>query len=112
MELDGDRYISGDGNFHDKSYWLMAMKAAVVAGRRKARFARKRTKSDQERERSRIAVLAATRARIAKEIRGDFAEMRHFPFRTSEGLQQGRTVVGEAARMVGMRSNRRYKPGD
>ena len=37
LELDGERYIRGDGNFHDKAYWLMAMKAAVVAGRRRAR---------------------------------------------------------------------------
>ena len=25
LELDGERYIRGDGNFHDKSYWLMAI---------------------------------------------------------------------------------------
>ena len=112
LELNGERYIRVDGNFHDKSYWLMAMKAAVVAGRRKARCARKRTKSDRERERSRIAALAATRARITREVRRDLAEMSHFPFRTSEALQQGKTVVGEAARMAERKSNRRYKPGD
>ena len=48
LELDGERYIRGDGNFHDKSYWLMAMKAAVVAGRRKVRSYRRRTRSDRE----------------------------------------------------------------
>ena len=111
LELDGERYIRGSGNFHDKSYWLMAMKAAVVAGRRLARAPR-RIRSDRQRDRSRVAALAATQARVTREVRRDLAEMRHFPFRTSDALQQGKTVVGEAARMVGMRSNRRYKPGD
>ena len=112
LELDRERYVRGENNFHDKSYWLMAMKAAVIAGRRKVRCARKRVRSDRERERSRVASLAAVRARVIRDVRRDMAEMRHFPFRTSETLLQGRTAVGEAVRMVGMKSNRRYKPGD
>ena len=112
LELDGERYIRGDENFHDKSYWLMAMKAAVVAGRRKAKSAKRKTRSDRERELSRVAAMAATRARVTREVRRDLAEMNHFPFRTSEAFQQDRTVVGEAARVAELRSNRRYKPGD
>lgn len=112
LELDDERYIRGDGNFHDKSYWLIAMKAAVVAGRRKARGVRRRTRTDRERNRSRVATLAATQARVTREVRKDLADMGQFPFRVSEAFQQGRKVVGEAARMAERRSNRRYKPGD
>ena len=90
----------------------MAMKAAVVAGRRKVRNSRRVSRSDRQRDMSRLAALPSTRARVVREVRRDLAEMSHFPFRTSEALQQGKTVVGEAARMVGMKSNRRYKPGD
>ena len=107
LELDGDRYIKGDSNFHDKSYWIMAMKAAVVAGRRKVKFTKRKTRSDRERELSRVAAMAATRARVTREVRRDLAEINHFPFRTSEAFQQDRTVVGEAARVAELRSNRR-----
>ena len=33
LEMGGDRYVKGDSNFHDKSYWLSAMRAAVCAGK-------------------------------------------------------------------------------
>ena len=112
LELDGDRYVKGDGNFHDKSYWLMAMKAAVVAGRRKSKAKKRRSRTSMVLERSRAAALAATRARVAREIRMDFADMNAFPFVASDAFRHKKTVVGVAARMAGLKSNKRYKPGD
>lgn len=112
MELDGERYVKGDTNFHDKVYWMMAMKAAVVAGRRNSRASRRRSKVSQELERSRVAALAAARARVFQEVRRDMADMRVFPFVASDVFKQYRAVAGEAACMADMRSNRRYKPED
>ena len=66
----------------------------------------------QELERSRVATLAVTKARTVREVRRDMADLRVFPFVTSDVFRQYRTVVGEAACVAKMRSNRRYKPGD
>ena len=112
LELDGKRYVKGNDNFHDKAYWMMAMKAAVVAGRRNSRASRRRTKVSQELERSRVAALAATKARIVREVRKDMADLRAYPFVSSDVFRQYSAAVGEAAWMAKLRSNRRYKPGD
>ena len=112
LELDGERYVKGDANFRDNVYWMMAMKAAVVAGRRNSRASRRRSRMSQELERSRVAALAATKARIVREVRRDMEDLRVFPFVTSDVFRQYRTVVGEDARVAQMRSNRRYNPGD
>ena len=86
LELDGERYVKGDANFHDKVYWMMAMKTAVVAEKRNSRASRRRSRMSQELERSRVAALAATRARIVREVRRDMADLRVFPFATSDVL--------------------------
>ena len=44
LELDSERYVRGNDNFHDKAYWMMAMKVAVVAGRRNSRVSRRRSR--------------------------------------------------------------------
>ena len=90
----------------------LVMKAAVVAGRRKSKVNKRRTRTSRALEMSRAAALAATRARVAREIRRDLADMSAFPFVAAEAFSHGRSVVGEAARMAGMKSNRRFKPGD
>ena len=56
--------------------------------------------------------MAATKARVVREVRRDMADMGVYPFVASDAFKQYRAVVGEAARMAGMWSNRRYKPGD
>lgn len=43
LELDSERYVRGEGHYHDKVHWLSAMRAAVVAGRRRSRVLRRRT---------------------------------------------------------------------
>ena len=112
LEMDGERYVKGDNNFYDKVYWMMAMKAAVAAGRRNSKASRRKAKVRQELERSRLASLAATKARVVREVRRDMADMGVYPFVVSDAFKQYRKVAGEAARMAGMRSNWRYKPGD
>ena len=66
----------------------------------------------QELERSRVAALAATKARIVREVRKDMADLRAHPFVSSDVFRQYSAAVGEAAWMAKLRSNRRYKPGD
>ena len=90
----------------------MAMKAAVVAGRRQSKVNKRRTRTSRALEMSRAAALAATRARVAREIRMDFADMSAFPFVASDVFRHKKAVVGVAARMASLKSNRRYKPGD
>ena len=97
LELDGKRYVRGNDNFHDKAYWVMAMKVAVVAGRRNSRASRRRSRMIQELERSRVAALAATKARIVREVRNDMADLRAFLFVTSYVFRQYSNAVGDAA---------------
>ena len=112
LEMDGDRYVRGDCNFHDKSYWLSAMRAAVTAGRRMARVVRRRRRTVTAMEMYRQERIRSTREDVAAQIRREFADMGNFPFNAIGNDQGKRVVVSDGTQMEMMRSNKRFKPGD
>ena len=112
LELDGDIYVRGKCNFHDKSYWLSAMRAAVCAGRRMARVVRRRKRIGGAMDAQSKERLRATRDSVAAQIQRDFADMEGFPFHTMSNVQDKRVVVSDGTQMEMMRSHKRYKPGD
>jgi len=112
LEMDGDRYVRGDCNFHDKSYWLSAMRAAVSAGRRMARVVRRRRRTATAMDVYRQERIRSTRVVFAAQIRREFAEMENFPFNAIGNDQGKRVVVSDDIQMEMMRSNKRFKPGD
>ena len=112
LEMDGDRYVRGDCNFHDKSYWLSAMRAAVSAGRRMARVVRRRRRTATAVEVYRQERIRSTREDVAAQIRREFADMEDFPFNAIGNDQGKRVVVSDGTQMEMMRSNKRFKPGD
>ena len=115
LEMDGDRYVKGDSNFHAKSYWLSAMRAAVCAGRRMGRVVRVERRSEKvgcRLDRQRSERIRATRDGVTAQIEKDFANMENFPFETFGNVQNKRVVVSDGTQMAMMRSNKRFKPGD
>ena len=115
LETDGDRYVRGDSNFHDKSYWLSAMRAAVSAGRRigrRVRVVRRSKKAGHEMDINRKKMMRATRDEVTANIEEDFADMENFPFETFGNDKNKRVVSSDGTQMAIMRSNKRYKPGD
>ena len=115
LEMDGDRYVKGDCNFYDKSYWLSAMRAAVCAGRRMgrtARVARRNKKVGCRLERQRSERIRATRDDVTAQIKKDFTNMEDFPFETFGNVQNKRVVSSDGTQMAMVRFNKRFKPGD
>ena len=112
LEMDGDHYVRGDCNFHDKSYWLSAMRAAVTAGRRMARVVRKGRRTAKTIDVYRQERIRSTREDVAAQIRRDFADMEDFPFNAIGNTQGKRVVVSDDAQMEMMQSNKRFKQGN
>ena len=110
LEMDGDRYVRGDSNYHDKSYWLSAMRAAVCAGRRMARVVRRRKRNGHAMDVHRKKMIRSTRVSVAAQIEKDFADMEDFPFNTTSKVQGKRVVVSDGTQMEMMRFNKRFKP--
>ena len=115
LEMDGDRYVRGNCNFHDKSYWLSAMRAAVSAGRRigrRVRVVRRSKKAGHKMDINRNKMMRATREKVTAKIKEDFANMEKFPFETFGKETNKRVVSSDGTQMAIMRSNKRYRPGD
>ena len=77
LEMDGDRYVRGDCNFHDKSYWLSAMRAAVSAGRRMGRtvrVVRRSRRAGREMDVRKKEMIRATRDGVTAQIDRDFCK--------------------------------------
>ena len=60
LELDGDKYIRGDGHYNDKCYFIAAARAAIRAGKSRVKY---RT---QPRRSSNKKALGKTRKDIRK----------------------------------------------
>ena len=106
--VDGDRYVRGEGCFHDKSYWLSAMRAAVAAGRRAVK---KRNASRRNSIKRREELLNRGRGVRAQIVR-DFHDVECFPFSAERNKSGKRVVSPEETMMRIMCGNKRFKPGD
>ena len=118
LELDEERYVTGNQYYTDKCYFLSAARAAMCAGRRKV--------SNGGRCVGTIGKRAATK--MQKKIQRGLNKLRscgkkvarQMEMETDEGLPfvavsingRKRRVVSGPARIAKMRSNRRFKPGD
>ena len=110
LELDGERYVRGEGHYHDKVYWLSAMRAAVVAGRRRSRIFRRRTAwTVAAAEMMRREASRNTRNRVMAAVSRDFGDMDDYPFITVSSGQGKRRVVSEEVRMASIKWNKRFK---
>ena len=112
LEMDGDRYVRGDCNFHDKAYWLSAMRAAVAAGRRVVRRARSLRVRSKELENERREAVRKEGRKVVAQIRKDFNDVEAFPFTAVRDSSGKRVVSCDATMMRIMRGNKRFKPGD
>ena len=112
LEMDGDRYVRGDCNFHDKSYWLSAMRAAVAAGRRAVRRSSASRRNARMREAKRREALLDAGRRVRAEVARDFHDMEDFPFSAVRNDSGRRVVSSEETMRRIMSGNKRYKPGD
>ena len=112
LEMDEDRYITGDGNFHDKTYWLSAMRAAVAAGRRTVVNARLRKRVARQAESKRRQQVAQEGARVRGRITRELNDMSEFPFAVERNEQGKRVLTRGQTMMRIMQCNKRYKPGD
>jgi len=112
LEMDEDRYTTGDGNFHDKTYWLSAMRAAVAAGRRTVVNARLRKRVARQAESKRRQQVAQEGARVRGRITRELNDMSEFPFAVERNEQGKRVLTRGQTMMRIMQCNKRYKPGD
>ena len=119
LELDEERYVTGNSCYTDKCYYLSAARAAMCAGRRKvlkggraAGSLGKRVSSVMKEKFSKgLNRLKACRTRIAKQVESECIEG-ELPFVAVRYSGRKRRVVSGPARTAIMRSNKRYKPGD
>ena len=112
LEMDGHRFIRGDCNFHDKSYWLSPMRAAVTAGTRMARVVHRRSRTANAIDVYRKERIRSIREDVAVQINRDFANMEEFPSNAVGNAQGKKVVVSDGIQMEMMRSNKSFKPGD
>ena len=111
LELDGGRYVRGEGHYHDKVHWLSAMRAAVAAGRRRARVFRRRSAgAAAAAEMMRREASRSVRNRVMNAVSRDFGDMEGYPFVAVSDGQGKRRVVSESARMATIKWNKRFKP--
>ena len=110
LELDGERYVRGDGHYHDKVYWLSAMRAAVAAGRRRSRIYRRRSAGAAvAAEMMRREAARSTRCRVVTAVARDFGDMEGYPFVAVSDGQGKRRVMNEGVRLASIKWNKRSR---
>ena len=103
LELDGSKYIKGDGHYIDKCYYIAAARAAIRAGSRRVNY-RRRKKTDRNKY-----SCADNTQRQQKRASEDFEVP---PVVTVRNTRRKKHVVSVASRMANLKSNKSYLPGD
>ena len=103
LELDGGKYIKGDGRYIDKCYVIVAARAAIRVGSRRVKYRRHKNT-----DRKKYSSASATR-RQQKRASDDFKVPSVV---TVRNVRRKKQVVSGASRMANLKSNKSYLPGD
>ena len=104
FELDGKKYIRGDGHYIDKCYFIAKVRAAIRVGNRRVKYRRRNRKSDRSKH-SRTDVTQRQQKRVS-----DDSEVPSVV--TVRNIRRKKQVVSVASRMANLKSNKSYLPGD
>ena len=105
LELDGGRYVRGEGHYNDKCYFIAAARAAIRAGKRRVKYCRK------PRNTSRTSSYSSTKVTHKQQKRN--SEGPDVPsVVTVRNVRRKKHVVSGASRMASLKSNRRYLPSN
>ena len=104
LELDGEKYVRGDGHHIDKCYYIAAARAAIQAGKRRVKYRRQQSSALHCRRAS------TDDERRDQKRRSDWVEAQSDV--AGRNVKRKRHMVSEAHRMAGLKSNRSYLPGD
>ena len=118
LELDEERYVTGNEYYTDKCYFLSAARAAMHAGRRKVlsggrnagALGKRAGKGMQDKFSKDFNGLKASRRRVTRQVERECDG--ELPFVAVSVNRKKRRVVSGPARMAKMRLNKSYKPGD
>ena len=112
LEMDGVKDSGKCLTYHDMNYWLGAMRAAIKAGERKANVRNRARKAVNKVKKSLAKIRCPCTKGVDEQVQRENESVSDFPLervRTKSGKSR---VVSGPSRMVAMRSNKRFKPGD
>ena len=104
LELDGEKYVRGDGHHIDKCYYIAAARAAIQAGKRKVKYRR------QQRSSLHCRRTSTEDKRRDQKRRSECVEAQSDA--VGRFVRRKKHMVSEAHRMTRLKSNRSYLPGD
>ena len=104
LELDGEKYVRGEGHHIDKCYYIAAARAAIQAGKRKVKYRR------QQRSSLHCRRASTEDKRRDQKRRSDCVEAQSDT--VGRFVKRKKHMVSEAHRMARLKSNRSYLPGD
>ena len=99
MELDGDKYVRGDGHYNDKCYFIAAARAAIRAGKRRVKYRKQPRKSTKKASGRDVAQRYLKRRFDESDLSSDV---------TVRNVRRNSQVVSVAFRMAMLKSNKSY----
>ena len=103
MELDGEKYVRGDGHSNDKCYFIAAARAAIRAGKRRVKY-RKQTRKSTKKVSGKNNAQRHQKRRHEETDLSTGVTVRH--------VRRKSQVVSVAFRMAMLKSNKSFLPGD